>query len=77
MLQGWGYELAKEEFRASEMGGGPWCRMDARFRASSPGAGGNECGRPDLIGAPAVLLLYGAFRPADGRSPRGDPWVPG
>jgi isocitrate dehydrogenase len=26
-FKSWGYELAKEEFGASEMGGGPWCRM--------------------------------------------------
>lgn len=26
-FKSWGYELAKEEFGASEVGGGPWCRM--------------------------------------------------
>ncbi|MGA7981236.1 MAG: NADP-dependent isocitrate dehydrogenase [Chromatiaceae bacterium] len=26
-FKAWGYELAKEEFGAMELGGGPWCRM--------------------------------------------------
>jgi isocitrate dehydrogenase len=26
-FKSWGYELAKDEFGASEIGGGPWCRM--------------------------------------------------
>src|SRR4051812_3312526 len=27
----WGYELAKEEFGAVEIDGGPWCKLDPKY----------------------------------------------